>query len=174
MNFQTLFRYCPRCGSKQFLPNNEKSCRCADCGFVFYINPSAAVAAFIVNKKGELLVCTRAKEPAKNTLDLPGGFTDYNETAEEALAREVAEELGGTIASAKYLFSLPNNYLYSDLTVPTMDLFYLCTLENDENLHSADDVAEFQFLPLNAINTEKFGLNSVKKAVERFLNYKIK
>ena len=167
MFFTELFKYCPCCGSENFEQHNIKSKHCRDCDFVYYINPSAAVAAFILNSKNELLVCTRKKEPAKGTFDLPGGFIDYNETAEQAIAREIKEELGGEIVNAEYLFSLPNDYLYSNLTVPTMDLFYLCKLKDDDDLHPADDVAEFQFMPLATINPEKFGLNSIKKAVER-------
>ena len=73
------FLYCPKCGSSHFEINNEKSKKCADCGFVYYFNPSAATVALILNEKNELLVCRRAKEPAKGTLDLPGGFIDMNE-----------------------------------------------------------------------------------------------
>ena len=64
-----LFRYCPKCGSASFVENNEKSKRCTDCGFVYYFNASSATVAFIMNEKDELLVCRRAKEPAKGTLD---------------------------------------------------------------------------------------------------------
>lgn len=88
------FLYCPECGSSHFEINNEKSKKCADCGFVYYFNPSAATVALILNEKNELLVCKRAKEPAKGTLDLPGGFIDMNETGEEGVAREVLEETG--------------------------------------------------------------------------------
>ena len=86
------FLYCPECGSPHFEVNNEKSKKCTDCGFVYYFNPSAATVALILNEKNKLLVCRRAKEPAKGTLDLPGGFIDMNETGEEGVAREVLEE----------------------------------------------------------------------------------
>ena len=77
------FRYCPACGSKHFEIQDEKSKKCENCGFEYYLNPSAANVALIVNDKDELLVATRKKEPAKGTLDLPGGFADIGETAEE-------------------------------------------------------------------------------------------
>ena len=88
------FLYCPECGSPHFEVNNEKSKKCTDCGFVYYFNPSSATVALILNEKKELLVCRRAKEPAKGTLDLPGGFIDMNETGEEGVGREVWEETG--------------------------------------------------------------------------------
>ena len=83
------FKYCPKCGSVHFEINNEKSKRCADCEFVYYFNPSAAPVALIMNERNELLVCRRAKDPAKGTLDLPGGFIDMAETGEEGVSREV-------------------------------------------------------------------------------------
>lgn len=88
------FRYCPKCGSEHFKVHNEKSKQCADCGFIYYFNPSSATVALILNEKNELLVCRRAKAPAKGTLDLPGGFIDMTETGEEGVAREVLEETG--------------------------------------------------------------------------------
>ena len=89
-----IFGYCPRCGKGGFAINDFKSKRCSGCGFTLYFNAIAAAVAVIVNEKGELLVSRRAKEPAKGTLDLPGGFIDRFETGEEGLAREVLEEIG--------------------------------------------------------------------------------
>ena len=170
MYFSAYFRYCPVCGSEKFILNNEKSKKCDDCGFVFYVNPSSAVAAFIVNSKNELLVCRRAKEPAKGTLDLPGGFVDAHETAEQAVGREIMEELNSVVSATNYLFSLPNEYLYSGLTIPTLDMFYRCELQDYKTIQAADDVAECFFVPIAELNPSDFGLNSIRKAVEIFRN----
>ena len=163
------FRYCPKCGSEHFEIHNEKSKQCKDCGFVYYFNSSAATVALILNGRNELLVCRRAKEPAKGTLDLPGGFIDMADTGEEGVAREVKEETGMTVTQAEYLFSLPNIYIYSGFPVHTLDLFFRCTVANTLHFEAMDDAAEVFFLPLKDIHPEDFGLGSIRKGLQMFL-----
>ena len=112
MDLLEKFKYCPACGSHHFEVSTEKSKKCDSCGFEFFLNPGAANVAFILNNRGELLVELRKNEPAKGTYDLPGGFADVGETSEESMRREVREETGLEVTSAKYLFSLPNKYRY--------------------------------------------------------------
>ena len=88
------------------------------------------LGCFIRNSKGELLLVRRAKEPAKGTLDLPGGFVDMYESAEDAAHREVKEETGLDIAGCRYLFSIPNLYPYSGFEVHTVDMFFECLTES--------------------------------------------
>ena len=166
------FHNCPYCGSIRFEINNEKSKLCADCGFCYYLNPSAAVAAFILNEKNELLVGVRAKEPQKGTLDLPGGFVDCNETAEQAIAREIKEELNLDATDIRYQFSLPNVYRYSGLDIPTLDLFFTSIVSDFSSLTVADDVMEARFVPIDKLNPAEFGLASIGKGVEIFKNLK--
>lgn len=169
MNFHQLFRYCPRCGANQFVGNNEKSRRCEACGFVYYINPSAATVAVIVNEQDELLCVRRAKEPAKGTLDLPGGFSDMDETSEEGVAREVLEETGLEVVSTEFLFSLPNIYRYSDLDIPTLDMFYRCRVKDTTIAHGMDDASETLWIPLSELRPEEFGLASIRKGIEKLI-----
>jgi ADP-ribose pyrophosphatase YjhB (NUDIX family) len=174
------FSFCPVCGSKNWVVNNEKSKRCEDCGFVYYANPSSATAAFIVRRcegaevrgydGAELLVVRRAKEPAKGTLDLPGGFLDMYETGEEGILREIREETGLVLTDCRYLFSIPNSYDYSGMTIHTLDMFFRCDVDHDAAPHAADDAAECFWLPLDSIQPEEFGLTSIRQAVIRFIN----
>ena len=163
------FRYCPVCGSPRFPVNNFKSKRCEDCGFVYYANPSSATAAFI--RKGDLLlVARRGNEPAKGTLDLPGGFVDMDETAEEGMSREIQEETGLVITRLRYLFSIPNLYLYSGMTIHTLDMFYEAEVDDDVHPHADDDAAELMWIPLREVNPTDFGLKSISQAVEKYLS----
>ena len=166
------FRYCPRCGTASFAVKNEKAKQCSACGFVYYFNSSAAVVALIENEKGELLVARRAHEPAKGTLDLPGGFIDMHETAEEAVCREVLEETGLTVTSTGYLFSIPNIYVYSGFEVHTVDLFFTCNVDDFSNLKAQDDVSDLKFIALDKLNPDDFGLLSIRKGVELLIQNK--
>lgn len=161
------FKYCPKCGSDHFVDNNFKSKRCEACGFIYYFNPSSATVAVIINNNNEIMVATRANEPAKGTYDLPGGFVDMDETAEEAVIREVKEETGLEVLSVRYLFSIPNLYMYSDFQVETTDLFFLCKVKDYPQFSAHDDVAELKFIPIMDLDPALFGLHSVKQGIKK-------
>lgn len=59
-----------------------------------YIGVSAG--AFIVNLKGEVLLCKRSKNARneKGKWEAPGGQVHFGETREQAIKREIKEELG--------------------------------------------------------------------------------
>ncbi len=164
-----VFRFCPRCGSPEFHENDVRSKRCAACGFTYYHNAAASTVAVIFNKRGELLVTRRALEPAKGMLDLPGGFVDPGEDVVEGCLREVREETGAEGVVEDFLFSLPNTYLYSGFEVHTADLFFRCTLQDETALAAHDDASELFWLAPKDIRPEDFGLDSIRKGIEKIL-----
>lgn len=168
MHVLDKFHYCPVCGSADFEPSTVKSKRCRHCGFEYFLNPSAANAALIMNGRDELLVITRKNDPAKGTLDLPGGFYDLGETAAQGLAREVKEETGLTVVSSRLLFSYTNTYLYSGFTVHTLDFFFLCRVKDFTALSAHDDAASYEWVAVRNLCPERFGLDSIRRAVVRF------
>ncbi len=161
------FKFCPKCGSPRFIDNNFKSKRCEDCGFIYYFNTCSSTIAIIINDDKELLVATRANDPAKGTLDLPGGFVDMDENGETAVMREVKEETNLEVTGVRYLFSIVNNYLYSGFNVQTLDLVYECKVKNLDALNANDDVAKLQFIKIKDLQPEQFGLQSVKEVIEK-------
>ena len=164
------FAYCPVCGSRHFEVNNFKSKKCRHCGFTYYANPCSATAAFIVNDRNEMLVVRRAKDPAKGTLDLPGGFVDMYETVEEGMRREIKEETGLEVDDIRYLFSSPNVYEYSGMGVHTLDMDFLVRVHCDSvAVTASDDAAEAFWRPIDEVNPDDFGLTSIRNAVIRFL-----
>lgn len=165
----SLFTHCPRCGSAGFADNDAFSRRCQHCGFVYYHNASAATVAVVTNSRGELLCVRRGREPARGTLDLPGGFVDPGESVTDGLAREVREELGAEVAEWRFLFSLPNTYLYSGFEVHTADSFFRCRLRDEAAVSPRDDAAEVLWIAPERLVLADFGLASVRRGVELLL-----
>lgn len=168
-----LFRFCPLCGSARFVEHNGKSKHCLDCHFTYYFNPSAATVALIQRNNPdagiEWLCVRRAKDPARGTLDLPGGFSDCFETSEQGVCREVKEETNLDVTRTEFLFSLPNLYVYSGFTVHTIDMFYRCHVADTSLARPADDAAELLWIRPQDIHPEDFGLTSIRRGVQRLM-----
>ncbi|MEI6140393.1 MAG: NUDIX domain-containing protein [Mariniphaga sp.] len=165
-----VIKYCPRCGSNQFITNdNGRSFKCEGCHFHFYVNSSAAVACLIFNQEGKLLLTRRAIEPGFGMLDLPGGFVEPMESAEEAVIREIEEELGVKVTLARYMTSFPNEYIFSGYSVFTMDIAFICEVDNLLKIIPADDVSDVEFLFPKEIRLEDFLSDSMRNIVRYFI-----
>ena len=125
---QNDFKMCPMCGSKKIENHSNRKWICPDCGFDLYNNVAAAVGVVIRDKHNNVLFEVRAKEPRKGFLALPGGFVDFDESAEEAVVRECQEEIGAQVKDVKYLCSAPNTYVYKNIEYKTCDIFFLAEL----------------------------------------------
>ncbi len=161
--------FCPACGVRG-LRFVEKQFLCPTCHMTLFFNPGTAVAALIKNPKGELLVVTRAHDPKKGAWDLPGGFVDPGETAEQALVREIREELGATLENLSYLFSSANaSYPYKGITYQTTDLAFEATIARPETIRAADDVHETLWIAPENMDIAQFGFTSIQQIVTRYL-----
>jgi mutator protein MutT len=135
---------------------------CQTCSNVFFINAASAVIALIRNERAEFLFTRRKNEPAAGKLDLPGGFVNIGEQAEEAVKREVKEELNLDVRVAKYYTSLSNRYLYGGIVYFTLDLVYICMCEDLSCISANDDVSDFCFISPLRVKMADLGLESVK------------
>lgn len=168
------FNYCPMCGTSSFWAAGNNSYLCEGCQFRYFINNSAAVACLIVNEEGDLLLTRRAVEPNQGMLDLPGGFVEPQETIENAIVREIKEELNLDVCQMKYLISYPNLYPYSGLLIPTADLAFVCQVESFTSIKAGDDVSDVEFIKPESIDPELLCSNSMKKIIAYYIAHKNK
>ena len=167
---QNHYKYCPRCSASGNFNADNYSFKCPECGFEFYLNASAAVVAVIFNERGELLMTRRGVEPAIGKLDFPGGFIDPLESAEEAVMREVEEELDLVPDPIEYYASFPNEYLYSGTVVFTVDIVFKCTVSDFSNLKYRDDISGLEFIKPEAINIDDLPFQSARNLIKRIQN----
>jgi mutator protein MutT len=161
----TVFRFCPRCGAENGEYPTIKLFVCRACNFRYYQNAAAATIAIIRDPNGRVLFTRREKEPARGKLDLPGGFVDPLETAEESLRREAREEVGLNIERADFLASFTNRYDYRGVTYYSLDLVFLCDVSDFSPLAARDEVLETLFLAPETVSPEEIGFESVRQAI---------
>jgi len=163
---EPALQFCPQCGGRGFSQATPKSYCCAACGFVLFLNTAAAVAA-VIGCRGAILATVRAAEPARGELDLPGGFVDHAETAEQALQRELREELGLGIEVDRFalLGSYPNVYPFRAVVYHTLDLIYVAELNDYPKLQPADDVSAVHWIPRSAVDPAEFAFGSARAAL---------
>lgn len=151
--------------------DGDKKLSCPICQFVLYHNCAAAVAV-LMKCSGSYFFTRRNMDPGNGKLDLPGGFVDPRESAEDTCKRELFEELSLEIQPEKlvYLSSLPNVYVYKEIAYNTLDLFYLyeinarfsATLEEKE-------ISETVWLRAEDIVLSDIAFESQKKFLRAYL-----
>ncbi len=156
--------FCRRCSSELSQINGHVY-KCAN-GHTLFANPSPAVAIWLVNDKDEVLVAERGINPGIGMLDAPGGFIDGDaETFEQAVAREVEEEVG--IAPNQYeqpifLVSSIDHYEYGNELIPVLSGVYWARLKDTVNVKPQDDVSAARFTPINEINLKEVFFQSAR------------
>lgn len=105
MNWYSQNKFCGKCGSRTQQKPNERAIICPDCKTVVFpkISPAIIVAITCNNK---ILLARNLNFPG-NWYSLIAGYVDIGESFEEALIREVKEEVGVDIKNIHYYKSQP-------------------------------------------------------------------
>lgn len=98
-------KFCGSCATPMEVSKTERSLCCQKCGLIKYpkITPAVIVA---ITDKNKILLTRYADRPYKK-LSLVAGFVEVGETLEDALKREVMEEVGLKVKNLKYFKSQP-------------------------------------------------------------------
>jgi NAD+ diphosphatase len=161
------FNHCPACGSSDISFSDMKELVCRDCSFTYYQNVAAAAAAILEYDKKVVLI-KRAREPGKGRLDLPGGFVNPKESAEEALRREIKEELKIEVGKLKYLGSYPNVYKYKGVVYHTCDLFFHSKIDALGPEFDRTEIEELLLVNPLEIPEDRIAFESVKMGLRIF------
>jgi NAD+ diphosphatase len=120
-------RYCGACGSATAALEGERCLKCPSCGLTAY--PRISPAMMVLVKKGDAILLARHATTARARFTALAGFLEPGESVEDAVHREVYEEVGLKIHNLRYfgsqswpfphslMIAFTAEYLSGDITV---------------------------------------------------------
>ena len=127
-------RFCGFCGSRTEHSRGERALVCPKCGNTIYPRINPAVIIGVTNK--DKLLITRYRVGYKHNA-LVAGFTEFGETLEETVQREVMEEAGLKVKNIRYYKSQPWGVAQDVL------MGFYCDVDGDGTIHM--DEGELRF-----------------------------
>lgn len=128
--------FCGHCGTKTEHSKSERAMVCRKCNNRIY--PMIAPSVIVLIKDGERVLLTRyqASHNFYRNYALVAGYVESGETPEEAVAREVMEEVGLKVKNITYYKSQP--WPLSGALL----LGYICDLDGDDTIVRDDNELE--------------------------------
>ncbi|HYN22443.1 MAG TPA: NAD(+) diphosphatase [Thermoanaerobaculia bacterium] len=98
-------RFCGRCGAETVLNTPERSRTCPACGLQHF--PRLAPAVIVLIEGDGRMLLARSPHFAAGVYSTIAGFVEPGESLEEAVAREIREEVGVEVRNVRYFASQP-------------------------------------------------------------------
>lgn len=105
INWDRNHQFCGHCGSPTRHKSGSFERICEQCGLVFY--PRISPSMIVLIKKDDHLLMARSPHFATGIYGLIAGFIEIGESIEEAVHREVKEEVSIEIKNLRYFGSQP-------------------------------------------------------------------
>jgi len=126
-HWESLNRFCGRCGREMARGEKERSMVCPKCGNVVYPRISPVVIVAVHN--GDKLLMAHNIDNPNPRLFLISGFVEIGESLEQAVHREVLEEAGLRVKNVRYFGSQP--WPFSDSLIAG----FTAELDGDDTIH---------------------------------------
>ncbi len=98
-------RFCGCCGEPTVVHEHELALGCPACGRVHY--PRVSPAVIMLVRRGHAMLLARAHGFPEGVYSTLAGFVEPGESLEQAVAREVREEVGVRLRDIRYFGSQP-------------------------------------------------------------------
>ena len=146
-HFLETHRYCGRCGSETKVSDWELSVKCPACGHQCY--PRVSPCVIVAIRRDDRLLLARSSRHPEGLFSVLAGFVESGETLEQAVEREVFEEVGIGVTNIHYFDSQPWPFPHSLMVGFLADYDAGEIRCDDEEILEADwfDVNELPFTP---------------------------
>lgn len=161
-DWYNIFQYCGHCGAKNVIDEKDMMMKCLECGQVHY--PRIAPAIIVAITKDDKLLMARHSYHKNHPYTIIAGFVEPGENLEEAVEREIDEEVGIKVKNITYQKSqswpFPNSlmigftaeYESGELKIDDDELIEAKWFSRDEIKNHPSDISISHWLIDNFIN----------------------
>ena len=124
------------------------------------------VARAVITKGDQVLLCYMKKS---QHYFFPGGGVEFQEGAVNTLRREMQEELGANMLTAKFIGFVENHFTDGETLCDEPNLVFAVTIDTDNPISKEDHIS-FSWIKINDIAKENILPVTLKLAVAEWLN----
>lgn len=154
-------RYCGRCATPTEPAPGERARRCPACGLLAFPRLAPAVIT-LIEREGEALLARGRAFPVP-MYSCVAGFVEPGETLEEAVRREVHEEVGVDLGEIRYISSQPWPFPHS------LMVGFEATWESGDILIDGTEIVDAQWFGPDDLPMIPPGMSIARRLIDRWL-----
>lgn len=155
-------RFCGRCGIPTEPVAGERARRCTTCGLLAFPRLAPAVIT-LIERDGEALLARGRTFPVP-MYSCVAGFVEPGETLEEAVRREVREEVGVALAEVRYIASQPWPFPHS------LMIGFEATWASGDIVVDPSEIVDAQWFRPDDLPMIPPGMSIARTLIDRWLN----
>ncbi|HUL38243.1 MAG TPA: NAD(+) diphosphatase [Thermodesulfobacteriota bacterium] len=161
IDWDRTHHFCGRCGSAVRTKSTERAKECPQCGLLHF--PRLAPAIIVLVERGGKLLLARSRHFMPGMFSVLAGFVEPGESLEEAVVREVREEVGIDIKDIKYFGSQPWPFPHS------LMIGFTATYAGGEIIIDDTEIEEAGWFTTDSLPRIPGKISIARKLIEWFL-----
>lgn len=154
-------RFCGRCGTPTDPAPGERARRCPACGLLAF--PRLAPAVITLIERGDEALLARGRAFPVPMYSCIAGFVEPGETMEEAVHREVREEVGVELADVRYIASQPWPFPHS------LMIGFEATWASGDIVIDDDEIVDAQWFRADDLPMIPPGMSIARTLIDRWV-----
>ncbi len=161
IDWDRTHQFCGRCGVLLKAKPDERAKACPQCGLLHF--PRLAPAIIVLVERGNQLLLARSRHFMPGMYSVLAGFVEPGESLEEAVVREVKEEVGIEVKDIKYFGSQPWPFPHS------LMIGFTATYASGEILLDGEEIEEAGWFTFDTLPRIPGKISIARKLIDWFV-----
>ena len=162
-HWRSMHLFCGHCGTATQDVDHERAKKCPACLAVVY--PRISPCVIVLIRRGMELLLVRSPHFKPGVFSLVAGFIEPGETVEQAVVREVQEEVGLRLKNIQYVLSQP--WPFPD----SLMLGFVADYESGELTMDGVEIEDGAWYSINHLPELPNEMSIARYLIDRFLAY---